>query len=145
GAGKHNVRPQTDTPSDDEWLEPALAAAREGKPFFVSDQVANSDRAVGARIAGQLAFERLHHRDPVGAIEIELQGVAGQSFGAFAVPGMRFVFEGLANDFVGKSLCGGEIVLRAEGDAARESSHHVLLGNVALYGATSGRLLAAGA
>ena len=112
--------------------------------FFVSGQVANSDRAVGARMAGQLALERLHHRDPVAPIEIELQGVAGQSFGAFAVPGMRLVFEGLANDFVGKSLCGGEIVLRAEGDAARESSHHVLLGNVALYGATSGRLLAAG-
>ena len=56
-------------------------------------------------------------------IEIELQGVAGQSFGAFAVPGMRLVFEGLANDFVGKGLSGGEIVLRAEGDAARESAH----------------------
>ena len=77
-------------------------------------------------------------------IEIELEGVAGQSFGAFAIPGMRIVFEGLANDFVGKGLSGGEIVLRAEGDAARESSHHVLLGNVALYGATAGRLLAAG-
>jgi glutamate synthase (NADPH/NADH) large chain len=86
----------------------------------------------------------LHHREPAAPIEIELQGVAGQSFGAFAVPGMRLVFEGLANDFVGKSLSGGEIVLRAEGDAARESSHHVLLGNVALYGATAGRLLAAG-
>ena len=86
----------------------------------------------------------MHHREPAAPIEIELQGVAGQSFGAFAVPGMRLVFEGLANDFVGKSLSGGEIVLRAEGDAARESSHHVLLGNVALYGATAGRLLAAG-
>ena len=124
--------------------EPALAAAREGKPFSISSKVANSDRAVGARLAGELALERLHHRQPPAPIEIDLEGVAGQSFGAFAVPGMRLVFEGLANDFVGKGLSGGEIVLRAEGDAARESSHHVLLGNVALYGATAGRLLAAG-
>jgi glutamate synthase (NADPH/NADH) large chain len=143
-AGQRNARPQTDTPIDDEWLEPALAAAREGKPFSVSSEIANSDRAVGARIAGELALQRRHHNDPVTPVEIELQGVAGQSFGAFAIPGMRIVFEGLANDFVGKGLSGGEIVLRAEGDAARESSHHVLLGNVALYGATAGRLLAAG-
>jgi glutamate synthase domain-containing protein 3 len=143
-AGQRNVRPQTEVPVDDEWVEPALAAAREGKPFSISSKVANSDRAVGARLAGELALERLHHRQPPAPIEIDLEGVAGQSFGAFAVNGMRLVFEGLANDFVGKGLSGGEIVLRAEGDAARESSHHVLLGNVALYGATAGRLLAAG-
>ena len=143
-AGQRNQRPQTDTPVDDEWLEPVLAASREGKPFAVSSKIANSDRAVGARLAGELALQRLHHSEPVSPIEIELEGVAGQSFGAFAIPGMRIVFEGLANDFVGKGLSGGEIVLRAEGDAARESSHHVLLGNVALYGATAGRLLAAG-
>jgi glutamate synthase (NADPH/NADH) large chain len=143
-AGQPNMRPQTDTPIDDEWLEPALAAAREGRPFSVSSEIANSDRAVGARIAGELALQRRHRNDAVTPVEMELQGVAGQSFGAFAIPGMRIVFEGLANDFVGKGLSGGEIVLRAEGDAARESSHHVLLGNVALYGATAGRLLAAG-
>jgi glutamate synthase (NADPH/NADH) large chain len=143
-AGQRNQRPQTDTLVDDEWLEPVLAASREGKPFAVSSKIANSDRAVGARLAGELALQRLHHSEPVSPIEIELEGVAGQSFGAFAIPGMRIVFEGLANDFVGKGLSGGEIVLRAEGDAARESSHHVLLGNVALYGATAGRLLAAG-
>jgi glutamate synthase (NADPH/NADH) large chain len=143
-AGQRNARPQTELPVDDEWVEPALAAVREGKPFSISSKVANSDRAVGARLAGELALERLHHRQPPTPIEMDLEGVAGQSFGAFAVPGMRLVFEGLANDFVGKGLSGGEIVLRAEGDAARESSHHVLLGNVALYGATAGRLLAAG-
>ena len=143
-AGQRNVRPQTELPVDEEWVEPALAAAREGKPFSLSSKIANCDRTVGARLAGELAAERLTHREPPPVIDIELEGVAGQSFGAFAVPGMRIVFEGLANDFVGKGLSGGEIILRAEGDAARESSHHVLLGNVALYGATAGRLLAAG-
>jgi glutamate synthase (ferredoxin) len=139
-AGDRNVRPQTELPVDDDWLEPALAAARAGEPFSVSSKIANSDRAIGARIAGEVALLR----QPATPIELNLEGVAGQSFGAFAVDGMRIIFEGLANDFVGKGLSGGEIVLRAEGDAARESSHHVLLGNVALYGATSGRLFAAG-
>jgi glutamate synthase domain-containing protein 2/glutamate synthase domain-containing protein 1/glutamate synthase domain-containing protein 3 len=139
-AGQRNVRPQSKPPIDDEWLEPALEAARENKPFSISSKIANSHRTLGARIAGELSLLRR----PIAPIELNLEGVAGQSFGAFAVTGMRILFEGLANDFVGKGLCGGEIVLRAEGDAARESSHHVLLGNVALYGATAGRLLAAG-
>ena len=142
--GQRNTRPQGRPELDDPWVEPALQAARAGTPFHVSSDIANRHRAVGARIAGELALERLHHRDPVAPIEIELQGVAGQSFGAFAVHGMRLVLEGMANDFVGKGLCGGELILRAEGDAARESAHHVLLGNVTLYGATAGRLLAAG-
>ena len=73
-----------------------------------------------------------------------MNGVAGQSFGAFAVSGMTLQLEGLANDFVGKGLCGGELVLRGQGRAARESEKHTLLGNVALYGATGGWLFAAG-
>jgi len=57
---------------------------------------------------------------------------------------MQLVLEGMANDFVGKGLCGGELILRGQGRAARESELHVILGNVALYGATSGSLFAAG-
>ena len=73
-----------------------------------------------------------------------MTGTAGQSFGAFAVAGMALQLEGLANDFVGKGLCGGELVLRGRGRAALESEKHTLLGNVALYGATGGWLFAAG-
>jgi glutamate synthase (NADPH/NADH) large chain len=73
-----------------------------------------------------------------------LEGIAGQSFGAFATSDMTLQLEGLANDFVGKGLCGGEIVLRGRGRVAQQSEAHTLLGNVALYGATSGWLLAAG-
>ena len=73
-----------------------------------------------------------------------MKGIAGQSFGAFAVSGMTLQLEGLANDFVGKGLCGGELVLRGQGRAAQESEKHTLLGNVALYGATGGWLFAAG-
>ena len=73
-----------------------------------------------------------------------MHGTAGQSFGAFAVTGMTLQLDGIANDFVGKGLCGGELILRAAGRAAQESAQHTLLGNVALYGATSGWLFAAG-
>ena len=77
-------------------------------------------------------------------LTFKMKGIAGQSFGAFAVGGMTLELEGLANDFVGKGLCGGELVLRGQGRAARESEKHTLLGNVALYGATGGWLFAAG-
>jgi glutamate synthase (NADPH/NADH) large chain len=73
-----------------------------------------------------------------------LKGVAGQSFGAFNTEGMILKLEGLANDFVGKGLCGGELVIRGRGRIAQQSEAHTLLGNVALYGATSGSLFAAG-
>ncbi len=77
-------------------------------------------------------------------VTFNLNGTAGQSFGAFTVDGMKLVLDGQANDFVGKGLSGGELVIRARGQAAKDSGHHVILGNVALYGATSGRLFAAG-
>ena len=71
---------------------------------------------------------------------MELQGITQPSFGAFATPGVRSSSRGWPTT----SIAAAARWLRAEGDAARESSHHVLLGNVALYGATAGRLLAAG-
>ncbi|MGI8770061.1 MAG: glutamate synthase-related protein [Acidobacteriaceae bacterium] len=142
--GVRNARPETEAPVDDAWQQPALAAARGSIPFTVRAEVANQDRTLGARLAGALAEERLDKAEPAASIRLELHGVAGQSLGAFAVRGMHLILNGFANDFVGKSLSGGEIVLRAEGTAASDSAHHVLLGNVALYGATSGRLLAAG-
>ena len=77
-------------------------------------------------------------------VTFKLDGTAGQSFGAFAVEGMKLVLKGQANDFVGKGLSGGEMVIRARGLAAKDSGQHVILGNVALYGATAGKLFAAG-
>ena len=77
-------------------------------------------------------------------LTFSMKGIAGQSFGAFAVSGMTLQLEGLANDFVGKGLCGGELILRGRGRVALESEKHTLLGNVALYGATGGWLFAAG-
>jgi glutamate synthase domain-containing protein 3 len=96
-------------------------------------------------LAGQLALFKTENPSATGSgLTFKMQGTAGQSFGAFAVSGMTLQLEGLANDFVGKGLCGGELILRGQGRAAEDSAKHALLGNVALYGATSGWLFAAG-
>jgi glutamate synthase (NADPH/NADH) large chain len=120
-----------------------MAAIEAGLPFVVESKIANRDRAVGARLAGEIALRRAQGDLPAN-VTFNLNGVAGQSFGAFTVEGMRLVLEGQANDFVGKGLSGGELVIRARGLAAKDSGQHVILGNVALYGATAGKLFAAG-
>jgi glutamate synthase (NADPH/NADH) large chain len=138
-----NTQPQDHPTLDEAWTEPALEAITHGEPFAVEAKVANCDRAIGARLAGEIAHRRAQESLPAD-ISINLTGTAGQSFGAFAVEGMRLVLNGQANDFVGKGLSGGTLVIRAQGRAARDSGHHVILGNVALYGATAGALFAAG-
>lgn len=142
--GKRNVRPEEHQPIDDGWVAPALAAYRTGQPYERDALVTNEDRTLGARLAGELAMLQAQGIASEAPLTFRMRGVAGQSFGAFAAPGMRLILEGLANDFVGKGLCGGELVLRGQGRAALESELHVILGNVALYGATSGSLFAAG-
>jgi glutamate synthase (ferredoxin) len=141
--GVRNDQPMAELPLDEAWVGPAMAAVEAGLPFVVDSKIANRDRAVGARLAGELAVRRVQSDLPCD-ITFNLDGVAGQSFGAFAVEGMKLVLEGQANDFVGKGLSGGELVIRARGLAATDSGQHVILGNVALYGATAGRLFAAG-
>ncbi len=140
--GQRNRRPTDHAAIDNAWVQPALTARAAGQPYSVEATIANEHRTLGARLAGELVWHGLHKKDT--PLEFQLTGVAGQSFGAFAIPGMRLVLDGMANDFVGKGLCGGELILRGQGRAARESELHVILGNVALYGATSGSLFAAG-
>ncbi len=141
--GVRNNQPIPVPPLDEAWVVPAMAAVEAGLPFVVESKIANRDRAVGARLAGELALRRAQGDLPAD-VTFNLNGTAGQSFGAFTVEGMKLVLRGQANDFVGKGLSGGELVIRACGLAAKDSGQHVILGNVALYGATAGRLFAAG-
>jgi glutamate synthase (NADPH/NADH) large chain len=128
--GGRNNRPEAQLPLDEAWVAPALEAVEAGVPFTVDSPIANANRSVGARLAGELALRSARGESDAVDVTFNLHGTAGQSFGAFITPG--------------KGLSGGEIVIRARGLAARESGHHVILGNVALYGATSGSLFAAG-
>jgi glutamate synthase (ferredoxin) len=141
--GGRNDQPVAVPPLDEAWVAPALKAIEDGMPYVVDSAITNADRAVGSRLAGEIALRRAQEDLRVDAT-FNLSGTAGQSFGAFTVEGMKLVLDGQANDFVGKGLSGGEIVIRARGLAAKNSGQHVILGNVALYGATAGRLFGAG-
>jgi glutamate synthase (ferredoxin) len=141
-AGTRNDQPLPPA-LDEQWVAPAMKAISFGEAFVADAHIANRDRAVGARLAGEIALLRAQAETPVD-ITLQMHGTAGQSFGAFAVEGMTLVLDGWANDFVGKGLSGGKLVIRPRGLAAKNSGQHVILGNVALYGATAGELYAAG-
>jgi glutamate synthase (ferredoxin) len=110
-------------------------------PLEVCASIRNTDRAFGTRLAGAIATRFGDAGLPDGSVRIALSGSAGQSFGAFLVPGIRLHLVGEANDYVGKGMHGGEIVISPR--SHRGST--VLAGNTVLYGATGGRLLIAGA
>ncbi len=102
--------------------------------------ISNADRTIGARIGGAVGLE-FGEEDPPGLARLRFTGAAGQSFGAFTSRGVELALDGEANDYVGKGLGGGRIVIRAPEDDAGDP---VLLGNTVLYGATAGQLFVAG-
>jgi glutamate synthase domain-containing protein 2/glutamate synthase domain-containing protein 1/glutamate synthase domain-containing protein 3 len=117
---------------------------RDGElPLSISTGIRNTDRAFGADIAGAIAAQHGDAGLPDGSVSFALTGSAGQSFGAFLLPGMRLSLVGDANDGLGKAMHGGEIIVTT---APRERGRpdQVLAGNAALYGATGGRVFIAG-
>ncbi len=100
--------------------------------------IRNSDRTTGAMLAFTIARRYGAAGLPDGAITCRFTGSAGQSFGSFAVPGMTMILEGDANDYVGKGLSGGRIILRPPRAATFAPAENVIAGNTLLYGATSG-------
>jgi glutamate synthase (ferredoxin) len=121
-----------------------VAQAREYFPtgVVIRETVCNTDRAVGATLSGAIARQFGDTGLPHATIRIELTGSAGQSLGAFGVPGVDIAVTGDANDGVAKGLCGGTVSIAPPKDTAL--STQVLIGNAALYGATGGRLFVAG-
>ncbi len=106
-----------------------------------SFRITNSDRAIGAHLSGEV-LRRRNGADIAGVIASEFTGTAGQSFGAFLIPGVKFRLLGEANDYVGKGLSGGTLAITAGDEASLRGD--VLVGNTVLYGATSGELYVAG-
>jgi len=141
-AGGRNDPPLTGAGLD----EAVLARLRFGpeglEPLTLERTVTNADRAVGARVAGEIARRLRGQVLPPATVRLRFAGSAGQSFAAFAVEGMDVVLHGEANDGVAKGMSGGEVVVRP----AREwrGAAEVIAGNAVLYGATGGRLFMAG-
>ncbi|HEX5412296.1 MAG TPA: glutamate synthase large subunit [Terriglobia bacterium] len=106
--------------------------------------IRNINRTIGARAANVIAL-RFGNRGMQGqTAEFRFTGSAGQSFGAFLTEGLRLVLDGEANDYVGKGLGGGEVIIRPPKECVFASNENVIMGNAVLYGATAGKLFAAG-
>nr|YP_010902832.1 glutamate synthase [Hypnea flava]WCH54886.1 glutamate synthase [Hypnea flava] len=106
-------------------------------------KIVNVDRAVGARVAGVIA-KKYGNYGFNGNLQLNFDGVAGQSFGAFILKGMHLNLVGEANDYVGKGMNGGEIIISPMSSKHNNASNQVIIGNTCLYGATGGYLFANG-
>jgi len=106
--------------------------------------ISNRDRSVGARLSGEIAKRYGNQGYAPAAIQIDFTGNAGQSFGVWNAGGLHLHLTGDANDYVGKGMAGGRLVLRPPSDAGFVARHAPIMGNTCLYGATGGQLFAAG-
>ncbi len=106
-------------------------------------KILNTDRSVGARISGVIA-SKYGNSGFEGELTFNFFGYAGQSFGVFNLPGMNLILTGEANDYVGKGMHGGEIIIKPPATATYNAAENVIVGNTCLYGATGGNLYASG-
>ena len=129
---------------DKNLIGPAESALKEKKPFNIELPVRNINRSVGAMLAGHLA--RNFGPDGISAdmVNLNFTGSAGQSFGAFAVKGMKLVLTGEANDYLGKGLSGGKIIVKPPEKINFKPEDNIIAGNTILYGATSGEAFICG-
>ncbi|MGM0691570.1 MAG: glutamate synthase large subunit, partial [Pseudomonadota bacterium] len=106
--------------------------------------IRNTDRSIGARISGEIARRHGNQGMADHPIKLRFTGIAGQSFGVFNAGGLHLELEGDANDYVGKGMAGGEIVIYPPKGSTFDSAETPIIGNTCLYGATNGKLYAAG-
>ncbi len=106
--------------------------------------IGNCDRSIGARVSGEIAKRHGDHGMADAPITLHFKGTAGQSFGVWNAGGLNLMLEGDANDYVGKGMAGGKIVIRPPKGSPFKSEDTAIIGNTCLYGATGGRLYAAG-
>ena len=130
-----------ETTIDDTKIFPALGDALEKfTAKEVTLPIVNADRSVGARLSGRIALAKGQDGLPEETFRVRFQGVAGQSFGAFLMKGVTFRLEGEANDYVGKGLSGGRIVIVPRDGDGCAPEENVIAGNVIGYGGTSGSI-----
>ncbi|SCY43071.1 glutamate synthase large subunit [Alkaliphilus peptidifermentans] len=117
---------------------------KSGKSIEHMLKIRNTDRSFGSMLSGEIALRYGDAGLPDDTIKIFLEGSAGQSFGAFAIKGLTLVLEGDANDYLGKGLSGGKIIVIPPKMATYDSSENIIAGNTLLYGATGGESYIAG-
>jgi glutamate synthase domain-containing protein 2/glutamate synthase domain-containing protein 1/glutamate synthase domain-containing protein 3 len=123
---------------DYQFIRKAAPALADGHDVHLQAQITNRDRTVGTLLSGVVTKCFAPHKLPPDSIHIDLTGSAGQSFGAFLASGISLHLAGEANDFAGKGLSGGRICIRIPDKAQYRAQDNIIVGNVVLYGATSG-------
>lgn len=127
-----------DTQIDHELIAQAQPAIQERKPVQIEMPVQNINRAVGTMLSGQVALAHGADGLPDHTIHCRFTGSAGQSFGAFLASGITLELEGDANDYTGKGLSGGKLIVYPPANASYRADENILIGNTVLYGATHG-------
>ncbi|OLZ39671.1 glutamate synthase subunit alpha [Natrinema saccharevitans] len=125
---------------DRDLIEAAADAIEDQEPVALETEVTNVDRTVGAMLSNRITDRYGEPGLPEDTITVDVEGTAGQSFGAFLASGVSIHLDGSANDYVGKGLSGGKLTIRTPESAAYDPTENVSIGNVALYGATDGQL-----
>lgn len=123
---------------DRSFIAEAAPALDYGREVTIEAKINNTDRTAGAMLSGEVAARYGHEGLPDGTIKVNLTGTAGQSFGAFLAAGVDLTLIGQANDYVGKGLSGGRIVIAPHPDSAATPEKSIIVGNTVLYGAISG-------
>ncbi|MEA2417799.1 MAG: glutamate synthase large chain, partial [Thermoleophilaceae bacterium] len=124
---------------DLDLLQRSRGAIERGEPVRLERRIENKNRAVGGLLSGEIARRHGEAGLPDGSIEVHLTGSAGQSFGAWLAAGVTLELEGDANDYTGKGMSGGTLVVRPSREATFRAEDNSIVGNTVLYGATSGK------
>jgi glutamate synthase (NADPH) large chain len=123
---------------DNELIAASAVALDNGEAVRIEREVKNVNRTVGAMLSGEIARRYGHEGLPENTIRIAFTGVAGQSFAAFLAHGVTLELTGDANDYVGKGLSGGRVIVRQPSHVKREPTENIIVGNTVLYGAIAG-------
>ncbi|HEX7857137.1 MAG TPA: glutamate synthase large subunit [Sphingobium sp.] len=123
---------------DNDLIAAAQPALEKGEPVQIERKVVNINRTVGAMLSGEVAKRYGHAGLPDNSITVRLTGVAGQSFGAFLAHGVTLELTGDANDYVGKGLSGGRVIVRPPANVERDPLTNIIVGNTVLYGSVAG-------
>jgi glutamate synthase (NADPH/NADH) large chain len=129
---------------DTELIAEAERAIIEKQPVVIERLIQNTDRTTGAMLSGRIASLYGSEGLPDGTIKCRFKGSAGQSFGAFLSPGVELHLEGDSNDYLGKGLSGGRIIVVPPAGSTFEPDKNIIIGNTVLYGATRGEIYISG-
>ncbi|KAG8952645.1 glutamate synthase [NADH] [Tulasnella sp. 424] len=142
GAATYRVRQQDHKlyiRLDNKFIDEAEPALAKGLPVHIECDVVNTDRALGTTLSYKVSKLYGEEGLPKDTIHILMRGSAGQSMGAFLAPGITIELEGDANDYVGKGLSGGRLIVYPPKESTFKAEENIIIGNVCLYGATSGQ------